>query len=84
MPGRDDLNTDGRKANAAQPPGKAPETSNGRKGAERYPSVRQDDSVEPRSFAGGANPEPPQGAGDTSAAAADLTGPAGDPAEGKR
>ena len=52
-------------------------------GAERYPATRQDDSVETgeqRSF----NPTPKQGAGDGGPSGEDLTGPAGDPVEGKR
>ena len=68
MADQDKLNTDGRKANAAQPLNEAGDKG----GAERYPPVRQDDSVQPgegRSF----QPAPRQGAGDGSA-----------PAEGKR
>jgi hypothetical protein len=69
-------------------------------GAERYPPVRQDDSVdpsrsepaststEPRSFEGeAANPKPRQGAGDGGpdpSVNQGHMGPGGDPAEGKR
>jgi len=47
-----------------------------------YPQVRKDDAMERPG-----NPDPPQGAGDTSAPAATndgRMGPQGDPAEGKR
>jgi hypothetical protein len=40
--GRDEMNTDGREANAAQPLNAAEDNA----GAERYPAVRQDDAVE--------------------------------------
>lgn len=97
-PGRaaneDKINTGGRESNAAQPFNAADDNG----GAERYPSVRQDDAVErtgrteevtgeDRSFSGSVgNPEPPQGAGDTSPTAKQdgLTGRGGDPAEGRR
>jgi hypothetical protein len=53
-----------------------------------YPSAGKDDTVEPRSFDNRTgNPDPPQGAGDTSVPPATnegRTGPQGDPAEGKR
>ena len=83
----DRIQTDGREANAAQPLNAADKN----KGAERYPPVSKDDAVEKpqgeaRSF-GGDNPEPPRGAGDTSAppsANEGRLGPGGDPAEGKR
>ena len=65
------MQTDGRKANAAQPLDAAKDQG----GPERYPSAGKDDAV---TGPGQANPQPPQGAGD-----GDL-GPAGDPAEGKR
>ncbi|MBL8774150.1 MAG: hypothetical protein JNK30_22370 [Phenylobacterium sp.] len=81
---QDHIQTQGRKDNAALPLNAAPDNA----GAERYPSVKKDDSVEPRSFEGGGdNPEPRQGAGDggpgTSANEGRL-GRGGDPAEGKR
>ncbi len=79
---RDKVTTPGRKQNAAQPLN----ASENRAGPQRYPSVRQDDAVEPRSFDPGAEtPTPRQGAGDTSPKAANegRMGPAGDPAEGK-
>ena len=100
--GRDEMNTDGREANAATPLGGAPGTDSGEGGAERYPAVRQDDAVErtgrteqvtgesaePRSFDPAADaPNPPQGAGDTSAPVATnegRLGPEADPVEGKR
>lgn len=86
---RDDkINTEGRKANAAQPLNAADDNA----GAERYPSARRDDSVEgpaeTRSFDPRADaPAPPQGAGDTSpppAANEGRLGPGAGPAEGKR
>ena len=65
--------TDGRKDNAARPPGAA-----GRKrGLERYPTVRQDDAVEPPGRWGdetSPSPSPNER----------RLGPGGDPAEGKR
>jgi hypothetical protein len=90
----DKIQTGGRQSNAAQPLNAADDNG----GPERYPAVRQDDAVErtgrtgqvtgeKRSFCGDTgNPEPRQGAGDASPAAADegRLGPAGDPAEGKR
>lgn len=81
MNGKDDIQSDGRDANGAQPLN----ASSNRAGAERYPKVRQDDSAsgETRTFEGPANPEPPQGAGD-STPTQDRTGPGADPAEGKR
>lgn len=81
------IQTEGRDANGAQPLN----ASTNKGGAERYPSVRQDDSVdpsaEPRSFDPRANPTPRQGAGDGGAppsANEGHAGPGGDPAEGKR
>ncbi len=83
----DSINTDGRKANAALPLNAAKDNA----GAERYPSVRQDDGVEPsdetRSFDPPRNPNPPQGAGDgpiPPSANEGRLGPGADPAEGKR
>ena len=87
-PANDDkIQTGGRKANAAQPLN----ASDNEEGPERYPSVRQDDSVETgesaRSFEQGSdNPQPRKGAGDTSSPASTnegRLGPGGDPAEGK-
>lgn len=87
MAGDDKITTEGRKTNAAQPLNAAKDND----GAERYPSVGRDDSVEAgdqgeaRSFDPPAGGPTRQGAGDGSAPSADdLTGPAGDPAEGKR
>jgi len=85
MAGDDKINTEGRRENAAQPLNE----SDNRRGPERYPSVRQDDAVEAetRSFEKTGNPEPRQGAGDTTAPPSTnegRTGPAADPAEGKR
>jgi hypothetical protein len=92
---RDKIQTEGRKDNAAQPLNSADANA----GAERYPSVRQDDAVErtgraqqvapdeSRSFGGeGANPQPRQGAGDgpNPSLKQGHMGPDGDPAEGKR
>jgi len=60
------IQSEGRKDNAAQHLNAAEDNA----GAERYPSVKKDDSVETlggedRSFGGdSANPEPRQGAGD--------------------
>lgn len=81
MTDNDNIQSDGRDANAAQPLN----ASDNKGGAERYPKVRQDDGVtgEDRSFAGAGNPEPRQGAGD-SAPTQERTGPGADPAEGKR
>jgi hypothetical protein len=95
-PANDDkITTGGREQNAATPFNAADDNA----GAERYPSVRQDDAVErtgrteavtgeARTFTGeGAeNPQPPQGAGDTSPVAKQdgLQGPGGDPVEGAR
>jgi hypothetical protein len=83
----DPINTDGRKANAAQPLNAAKDNA----GAERYPSVRQDDGVESsnetRSFDPPRNPNPPQGAGDgpiPPSANEDRPGAGADPAKGKR
>ena len=88
MAGRadDDRNqTQGRKANAAQPLDAADDN----KGAERYPKVSMDVSVEEpgeeRCFAD-KNPQPRQGAGDTAPPVSTnegRLGPGGDPAEGK-
>lgn len=77
--------SEGREDNAAVP--KAPGTSE--VSPTSYPPTRADDSVEleggePRSFEPPANPQPRQGAGDAPAPHRDLSGPAGDPAEGKR
>lgn len=85
MNDNENIQSEGRDANAAQPLN----ASDNKAGAERYPKVRQDDAVtaETRSFEGPANPEPPQGAGDTTvppAANDGRAGPGGDPAEGKR
>jgi hypothetical protein len=56
-PANDDkIQSQGRKDNAAQHVNTAPDNE----GAERYPSVRQDDSVEQPA----SNPRPRQGAGD--------------------
>jgi hypothetical protein len=90
------IQSDGRDQNAAQPLN----ASDNDRGAERYPSVRQDDAVErtgrsgqvtgegERSFDPAADaPTPRQGAGDTTAprtANEGHMGPGGDPAEGKR
>lgn len=84
MAGKDEIQTAGRRENAAQPLN----ASDNRRGPERYPAVRQDDAVEagPRSFGKTGNPEPRQGAGDASvppSANEGRRGPA-DPAEGKR
>jgi hypothetical protein len=63
----DKLQSQGRKDNAAQHLNAAPDNA----GAERYPPVNKDDSIdpgaargEPKTFEGPENPEPPQGAGD--------------------
>src|SRR4051794_25664757 len=82
--------TAGREANAAQPHQALGEHAT----PERYPSVRQDDSIESpgegsgehRSFAPRADaPTPRQGAGDTSPAINQgRLGPEADPVEGKR
>lgn len=95
QPANDDkITTGGREANAASSLSAADDNG----GAERYPAVRQDDAVErtgrteqvtgeDRSFSGSVgNPQPPQGAGDTSpeATQAGRLGPEGDPAEGRR
>jgi hypothetical protein len=87
-PANDDkIQTGGREANAAQPLN----ASDNEQGPERYPPVRQDDAVETgetaRSFdTGSNNPEPRQGAGDTTTPSSTndgRLGPGGDPAEGK-
>ena len=94
----DRIQTAGRQENDAQPLNAAPDDG----GPERYPSVRQDDAVErtgriaqvtgeDRSFEP-PNPQPRQGAGDTSPEALEdgaakqdgFEGPQGDPSEGKR
>ena len=84
-PKNDDLQSEGRKRNAAQPLDAHKDTG----GAERYPPTRKDDSIEvgaeKRGFA--RNPQPRQGAGDGGPAASvneGRLGPGGDPAEGKR
>jgi hypothetical protein len=82
------IQSEGRDANGAQPLN----ASDNKDGPERYPSVRQDDSVdsgaEQRSFDPSADaPTPRQGAGDGGAPASaneGRIGPGGDPAEGKR
>lgn len=95
----DRIQTAGRRENAARPLNASDDDG----GPERYPSVRQDDAVErtgrtaavtgeDRTFEPGANPQPRQGAGDTSPEAArndaarqdGFEGPQGDPSEGKR
>jgi hypothetical protein len=60
----DKIQSQGRHANAAQPLN----ASKNDGGAERYPKVRKDDGVasEGRAFKGPANPQPRQGAGDSS------------------
>ena len=87
----DKIQSQGRKDNAAQHLNAAPDNA----GAERYPPVDKDDSIDPgaargehRSFEreeGVENPQPRQGAGapDPSVNQGHM-GPAGDPAEGKR
>ncbi|MGA0606201.1 hypothetical protein ACO2Q0_09390 [Phenylobacterium sp. VNQ135] len=85
MPGDDNIQSEGRRENAAQPL----DAADNKGGPERYPAVRQDDSVEgePRTFEGG-NPAPRQGAGDTTAVPPSANegrlGPGADPVEGKR
>jgi hypothetical protein len=87
-PQNDNLQTEGRKENAAQPLDAAQDSG----GAERYPPEGKDDGVESvaedRSFAGEhANPEPRQGAGDSGpdpSVNEGRLGAGGDPAEGKR
>lgn len=84
MAGDDNIQSEGRRENAAQPLNAADDKG----GPERYPAVRQDDAVdgEDRSFAA-ENPEPRQGAGDSSvphSANEGRMGPGADPAEGKR
>ncbi|MBW8816298.1 MAG: hypothetical protein JF588_23005 [Caulobacterales bacterium] len=86
--GNDNLQSPGRRENAAQPL----EASDNTKGAERYPPEGKDDAIEPgpedRSFGGeAANPQPRQGAGDGGPAPSvneGRLGPGADPAEGKR
>ena len=63
----DKIQSEGRKDNAAQHLNSGPDNA----GAERYPAVNKDDSVDPgaarresKSFVGTENPEPRQGAGD--------------------
>ncbi|WP_337189013.1 hypothetical protein [Phenylobacterium sp.] len=60
----DKIQSQGRKDNAAQHLNNAPDNP----GAERYPSVNRDDSVDPgrvrRTSPGPDNPQPRQGAGD--------------------
>jgi len=89
----DKIQTSGRETNAAQPLNAA----HGQ-GPEAYPAVRQDEAVErtgrgpqvtgeDRSFATDTgNPEPRQGAGDSTPPSANegRLGPGADPAEGKR
>jgi hypothetical protein len=89
----DRIQTEGRKENDAQPLNAAEDNG----GPERYPAVRQDESVErtgragqvtgeARAFEGKpANPQPRQGAGDTDPSIDEgRLGSEGDPAEGKR
>jgi hypothetical protein len=91
----DKIQTTGREANGAQPLNAAPDNA----GPERYPSAGRDDSVgrtgRTEQVSGEAravdahpdNPEPPQGAGDSStptSANEGRFGPGADPAEGKR
>ncbi len=79
----DPLQSGGRTDNAARNINDAPDNE----GATRYPAVNKDDSVditgEGRSFGSDApaNPQPRQGAGDSSLHPAD---PSGDDAEGRR
>jgi hypothetical protein len=63
----DKIQSEGRKDNAAQHLNSAPDNA----GAERYPAVNKDDSLdvaaakgETKTFEGAPNPEPRQGAGD--------------------
>lgn len=84
MAGDDNIQSEGRRENAAQPLDAADDKG----GPERYPAVRQDDAVEreDRTFASG-NPKPRQGAGDSTvppSANEGRLGPGSDPAEGKR
>jgi len=85
MAGDDKIQSEGRRENADQPLNAADDKG----GHERYPSVGQDDAVEGegRSFADG-NPQPRQGAGDTTAVPPSANegrlGPGADPVEGKR
>ncbi|OHB26995.1 MAG: hypothetical protein A2790_14180 [Phenylobacterium sp. RIFCSPHIGHO2_01_FULL_69_31] len=88
-PANDDkIQSEGRKANAAQPLNAAEPNA----GAERYPPTSRDDGVEApagerRSFDAGGNPQPRQGAGDGGpppSATEGRLGPGGDPVEGKR
>lgn len=90
----DKIQTPGREANDAQPLNAAEDHG----GPERYPAVRQDDAVErtgrtgqvageDRAFQDTGNPEPRQGAGDTTvppSANEGRLGPGSDPVEGKR
>jgi hypothetical protein len=80
----DEIQSAGRKANAAQPLNAARDKG----GPERYPSADRTDAVEPRSFDPPAEaPAPRQSAGDTSPPSGrneGYLGPGGDPAEGKR
>ena len=61
----DKIQSEGRKDNAAQHLNAAPDNA----GAERYPAVNKDDSVDP----GASNPQPRQGAGDGSPRSSDPT-----------
>jgi hypothetical protein len=89
-PANDDkLQSQGRKDNAAQPLNASPDNA----GAARYPAVNKDDSVdstgEGRGFGANAdapaNPQPRQGAGDSSLHQAGLSGDAdADPADDGR
>jgi hypothetical protein len=78
-PSSDDrIQSKGREANDAQPLNAADDNG----GPERYPSARKDDaveSIEPKT----PNPQPRQGAGDSSVNEGRL-GPGADPVEGKR
>jgi len=92
---KDKIQSEGRQDNAAQHVNAAPDNA----GAERYPPVDRDDSIETpaggerRTFEGVENPEPRQGAGDGGperkrepdpSVNQGHMGPGGDPAEGKR
>ncbi len=84
---RNEIQTGGRQANAAQPLNAAPDNA----GAERYPATDRADGVqaegEQRSFDPSADaPTPRQGAGDTSPTSANegRLGPGADPVEGPR
>lgn len=72
----DKIQSQGRKDNAAQPLNAAPDNA----GAERYPAVNRDDSIDTaaargksKTFEGTGNPEPRQGAGDGSTPPSDQS-----------